>query len=44
MSGGAVKPRMGGAAPAKGTATTRTAPSEPLRTGSTTSAQTTGAK
>ena len=49
MSGGAVKPRLGSAAPAKG-ATARTAPtpsgSEPLRTGSTSSAQTTptGAK
>ena len=48
MSGGAVKPRMGGGPAPKGPATARTAPtpsgSEPLRTGSTTSAQTTGAK
>ena len=50
MSGGAVKPRLGGGAPAKGTTARTAAPtqpgSEPLRTGSTSSAQTTptGAK
>ena len=32
MSAGNVKPRLGGAAPARGAAPTRTAPSEPVRT------------